>query len=254
MRMFSTWNSVASSGAEAITMSRSCSRIRWTHSIVAAASSAGSTVNVWSYLFLKYRASFARRPASAGATGEDSRLTVETFSNSTAYAIVFAPSRRLQRGRVRAGEPAVDEERRRVHVGGLVGGEEQDGVRNLARLGEATHRDVHHAPLGLHRVGGVELAQERRVDRSRAERVDADAALGELDAELPREGEHAALGGGVGDLRGGGAHDRDERRGVDDRAAAAVEQVRDAVLAAQEDRAQVRGLHPLPRLEGRVDD
>ncbi|RDI68038.1 hypothetical protein DFR76_102439 [Nocardia pseudobrasiliensis] len=45
---------------------------------------AGSTVKTWSYLFLKYRASFARRPASASATGEDSRPTVDTVSKSTA--------------------------------------------------------------------------------------------------------------------------------------------------------------------------
>ena len=58
-------------------------------------------------------------------------------------------------------------------------------------------------------------------DRPGAERVDAHAAAGELDAELAREREHAALRGGVGDLRGRRAHHRHERRGVDHRAAAA---------------------------------
>ena len=82
-----------------------------------------------------------------------------------------------------------------------------------------------------------ELAQQRRVDRAGAQRVDAHAAARELDAQLARHRQHAALGGGVGDLRGRRAHHRDERRRVDHRAAGRVvgQQVRDAVLAAQED-------------------
>jgi len=39
---------------------------------------AGSTEKTWSNLFFKKRASLARRPASAAATGDDSRPTVET--------------------------------------------------------------------------------------------------------------------------------------------------------------------------------
>src|SRR5690349_6116998 len=85
--MFSTWKAVASSGRDAMTMSRSSFRIRCTQSTVSCASLAGSTVKTWSYLFLKYRASLARRPARASATGEDSRPTVETFSKSTVYAM-----------------------------------------------------------------------------------------------------------------------------------------------------------------------
>jgi hypothetical protein len=50
-----------------------------------------------------------------------------------------------------------------------------------------------------------------------------------------------------------GAHDGDERRGVDDRAAAALDEVRDAVLAAQEDRREVDLLHPPPGPERRVE-
>ena len=51
--MFSTWKAVASSGGEEMTMSRYSSRIRWTQTIVVLAALAGSTVNTWSYLFLK---------------------------------------------------------------------------------------------------------------------------------------------------------------------------------------------------------
>src|SRR4030081_2055944 len=53
-------------------------RIRFTQSRVAGALLAGSMVKTWPYLFLKYRASFARRPASAAAAGDDSRPTVDT--------------------------------------------------------------------------------------------------------------------------------------------------------------------------------
>ena len=51
--MPSTSKAVASSGREAMTMSRSSLRIRCTQSTAASASSAGSTVKSWSYLFLK---------------------------------------------------------------------------------------------------------------------------------------------------------------------------------------------------------
>jgi hypothetical protein len=51
--------------------------------LFALALAAGSTVKTWSYLFLKKRASCARRPASAVATGDDSRPTVETLTKST---------------------------------------------------------------------------------------------------------------------------------------------------------------------------
>src|SRR5262249_35037794 len=46
---------------------------------------AGSVTKVCEYLLWKYRASLARRPASASTTGEDSRPTVETSLKSTAY-------------------------------------------------------------------------------------------------------------------------------------------------------------------------
>jgi hypothetical protein len=55
--------------------------------IASGASEAGLTVNTWSYLFFQYRASLARRPASASATGLDSRPTVDTFTKSTTYDI-----------------------------------------------------------------------------------------------------------------------------------------------------------------------
>src|SRR3712207_7897481 len=55
-------------------------------------------------------------------------------------------------------------------------------------------------------VGGVELAQQRGVDRPRAQRVDAHVLARELHAELARQRQHTALGRGVGDLRGRRPH------------------------------------------------
>src|SRR5439155_1030108 len=51
-----------------------------------------------------------------------------------------------------------------------------------------------------------------------------------------------------------GADDRDERRDVDHRAAAALAQVGDAVLAAEEDALRVDGLDAVPGLDRRVED
>jgi hypothetical protein len=50
-------------------------------------------VKVWAYLFLKYLASFARRPASASATGEDSSPVVDTSWKSTTYDMWASPLR-----------------------------------------------------------------------------------------------------------------------------------------------------------------
>ncbi len=66
-------------------MPRSSRRIRATYSTSSGTSAAGSVVKTWSYLFRKYRASFARSPARASACGEDSRPSVETVTKSTTY-------------------------------------------------------------------------------------------------------------------------------------------------------------------------
>ncbi|MDX6367208.1 MAG: hypothetical protein QOK30_2284, partial [Nocardioidaceae bacterium] len=93
-------------------------------------------------------------------------------------------------------------------------------------------------------VLGEELLEQRRVHRAGTQRVDADALAGELDAELARHGEHAALRGAVGDLRRRGAHHGDERRGVDDRPALLLQHVGQHRLAAQVDAGEVDLLHP----------
>ena len=76
----------------------------------------------------------------------------------------------------------------------------------------------------------------------------------ELHGELAAHREHRALRRRVRDLRRRGTDHRRERRDVDHRAAATLEQVRDAVLAAEEDALRVDVLHALPRVDGRLED
>src|SRR5215467_6580151 len=91
--MFSIWKAVASRGRDEMTMSRSSLRIRCTQSMVVVALPAGSTVKTWPHLFLTKRASFARRPASAAATGDDSRPAVETLLKSTVQGTTHSRTR-----------------------------------------------------------------------------------------------------------------------------------------------------------------
>ena len=76
-------------------------------------------------------------------------------------------ARSVERRRVGAAEPAVDQERRGGHVARLVAGEEQRGAGDLLGAREAAHRHVHEPPRGLLGVLGVQLLQQRRVDRAR---------------------------------------------------------------------------------------
>src|SRR5690242_9262658 len=135
--MFSTWNAVASSGRDAMTIPRSSSRIRCTQSTVCCASPAGSTVNTWSYLFLKYRASFARRPASASATGDDSRPAVETVWKSTVYDMSVGPPV----------APALDVVARSVAETGRADHEDLETIGPGLVASPRAGRDAHRVPL-----------------------------------------------------------------------------------------------------------
>ena len=83
--------------------------------------------------------------------------------------------------------------------------------------------------------------------------VGSDALPRVLDRDLACHREHAPLARGIGDLRGGGAHDRDERRDVDDGAPTRREHRGDAGLAAEPHALQVDLHHAFPRRFGRVE-
>src|ERR1700735_5219493 len=99
-------------------------------------------------------------------------------------AIKTSPSRPSQGCHIRAGDPAVDQELRRGDKRRVVAGEECYRCGYLLRLGEPAKRDVHQPAGGALRVLGVQLTQQRRIHRARAQRVDPDALPGELHAEL----------------------------------------------------------------------
>ena len=155
---------------------------------------------------------------------------------------------------VGGGEAAVHEEGRAVHVRRLVAGEEERAVGDLLCLGQPAHRQVDEPTFERSRSLVEEPHEERRLHGAGAQRIDAHASARELDGELPAQGEDGALRGGVGDLRRRRAGEGHERGDVDDRAAAALEQMRDPVLAAEEDALRVDVLHALPRLDLRLED
>src|SRR3954466_8828613 len=101
---------------------------------------------------------------------------------------------------VRGGEAAVDEEGCAVHVRRLVARKEERAGRDLARLREAAGRPVDPPPFERGWIVAEDVQEQRRLDRARAERVDADVLARELDCQLAAHREHGALRRRVGDL------------------------------------------------------
>src|SRR2546427_415429 len=90
---------------------------------------------------------------------------------------------RLRRD-VGGSQAAVDEERRRVHVRGLVAREEERRIHDLARLRHPPHRHVDEPAFRSARRLAPDAEQQRRLNRSRAQRVDSHALPRKLHAEL----------------------------------------------------------------------
>ena len=136
----------------------------------------------------------------------------------------------------------------------VVAGQEGDGGRDLLRLGEPAHRDVHEpagGALGVLREqllsSGVFTGPGQSALTRTPWRANCTPSSRVIASTPP-------LLGGVGDLRGRRAHRRDERRRVDDRALALREHVRQHGLAAEVDRGQVDLLDPAPGVEPGVED
>ena len=115
--------------------------------------------------------------------------------------------------------------------------------------------DAPMSPRAARRSGTPARAvvDELGVDRAGGDGVDAHAVRGVLDGELPRDLGDRALGRAVGALRGQPDDARD-RRDVDDRPAAALDQVRQRLAAVHEDTAHVGGHQPVPLVVRRLDD
>src|SRR4249919_48774 len=166
--------------------------------------------------------------------------------------LTFTSSSSLRRD-VGGGEAAVHDEGRPVHERRLVGREEERGIDDLARLAETPCGPVHLATGKRSRVVAEDREEERRLDRAWAEGVHADPLTRELHAELLAHREHGPLRRRVRDLRGRRAQDGDEGSDVDHRPSSPLEQVRDPVLAAEEDALRVHVLNALPCLDARIE-
>jgi hypothetical protein len=111
---------------------------------------------------------------------------------------------------------------------------------------------VHEPALSPGRVG-EQLREQRRVDRARAQRVAPNPAAGVLDGDFAGHGEDGALRRGVGGLRRRRPQPRDERRDVDDRAAARGGHRRNAEFAPERHAFHVDRERPVPHaFVGRV--
>lgn len=137
----------------------------------------------------------------------------------------------------------------------LVRGQEQHGLRLLDGLAKAAGGEVDLAPQPFGDVVAEPVLQQGGVEGGGAEAVEAEALAGVDDGELAGEGEHGALGGGVGELRGGGADEGDDGGGVDDAAAGlfVAAEREHGVLAAVPDALHVDGHGQVPDVLGGAD-
>lgn len=128
-------------------------------------------------------------------------------------------------------------------------------MRLLNSLAKAARREVHLAALALGLVVAQPVLQQRGVEGRGTQAVEAEALAGVDHGELAGEGEDGALGGRVGELRGGGTDEGDDGGGVDDGALCLVvaAQGQDGVLAAEPDALDVDVVGEVPDGLGGVD-
>src|SRR3984957_7579382 len=124
----------------------------------------------------------------------------------------------------------VDRELEAGHVPGLVGGEEEDRVADVARLDHLDREPVHgqrpEVRVLLDHVGeAAQAGHHRGVHAGRVDRVDPDALVGQLVGQRPADADDSVLGGGVRAEERQALEARG-RAGGDDRPAAVGEQVR----------------------------
>lgn len=103
-----------------------------------------------------------------------------------------------------------------IHKAALITGQEHNRMRLLNRLTEPTRGEVDLPPVTLGLIITQPILQERRVQRRRAQAVEAEVLAGVDHGQLPRQGQDGTLGGGVGELRSGASHNGHHGRGVDD--------------------------------------
>ena len=138
-------------------------------------------------------------------------------------------------------------DRRAGDVGGLVGGEEQHGVRHVVRRAEAAER--HRALHRLDELGRAVPAQRLGHDVAGLDAVDGDAERRELDRRGADQAVDAGLGGGVVAMaRAGDARAGDRARSA--RCGRSAARASPACgLEREEAAAEVDREHPVPLLD-----
>lgn len=171
-------------------------------------------------------------------------------------SVVLGSSRgRALGGNVCLAETAVNNKVMAVDEARLVAGKEDDSVGLLNGLTEAAGREVDLAAVALGLVITEPVLEERGVEGSRAEGVEAESLAGVDHGKLASKGEDGTLGGCVGELGSSSAHEGDKGRRVDDGALGLVvaAEGEHGVLAAEPDALDVDGLGQVPDLLGGVD-
>jgi hypothetical protein len=153
------------------------------------------------------------------------------------------------------GHATVNDKVAAVDKAGLVGSQEQDGLRLLDGLAETARGEVDLTPVALGLVVSEPVLQQRSVEWRRAESVEAEALASVHDGELAGHGEDCTLGCCVGELGSGRPNESDDRRGVDDAALGLLvsAQGENGVLAAEPHTLDVDVLCHVPDLLGGVD-
>jgi hypothetical protein len=138
-------------------------------------------------------------------------------------------------GHVRLGHSTIDDKIRAVDERALVGSQEEHGLSLLDGFSESTSREMNLTPVPLCRVVAEPVLEQRRVQRSRAQSVEAEPFTSVHDGELTRHCQNGAFGGCVGELWRRRAHESDDRGSVDDAAALLVvaSEGEDGMLAAE---------------------
>lgn len=158
-------------------------------------------------------------------------------------------------GHVSLAQTTIDHELGGIDEAALITGQKQDGLGLLNGLSEAAIGKMDLSAVPLLEVIAQPVLQQGGVERAGAQGVEADILAGMDDGEFAGHGQDGALGGGVCELWGGGAHEGDEAGHVDDAAGLLLvaAHAEHGVLAAVPDALDVDGLRQVPDLLRRVD-
>lgn len=120
---------------------------------------------------------------------------------------------------------------------------------------KAARGKVHLTALSLSLVVTQPVLQQRGVERRRTQAIEAESLTSMHHGELTSQSEDGALGGRVGELRGGCADEGDDGGGVDDGSLGLVvaAECEDGVLAAEPDALDVDVVGEVPDGLGGVD-